>query len=58
MKISECKINDMNHLTHGNKLVVVQIGWELFCLDHLRTIKNPDEISQLIKKYNLKLLKE
>jgi hypothetical protein len=58
IKISECKINDKNHLIdQENKLIVVQIGKFLFCLDYLRKI-NLDEIKEVLNTYNLVLLQE
>jgi hypothetical protein len=59
VKIFECKINDKGHLIDkDNKLVLVQIGCEVFFLEPCLVIKGPAHLAKLLDKHHMVLLKE
>lgn len=61
LKIYKCKINDKGHLLDENgKLVLVQIGCELFALEPVKTIRDSSHLAALLKRnvHNIQLLKE
>jgi len=59
LNISECSLNRLGHLQDKKKkLVLVQIGRELFTLSPIKTINSPSELSSILDKHNVQLLKE
>jgi hypothetical protein len=59
LNISECSINKFGHLQDKNKkLVLIQIGRELFVLTPTLTIRDASELKLILDKHNVQLLKE
>jgi len=54
------KVNNKGYLQNGNKLVMVQIGKEIFALHHYKTIdiNKQYELETTLKIHDVRLLKD
>lgn len=59
LNVSECQISGCGHLIDKDKkIVLVQVGHELFFMSQAITVKSPKHLKELLEKYHLVLLKE
>ena len=58
MMESDLSINEKGYLLNNNKLVMVQIGKEIFTLKHWDTVDAPGKLEALLDEFDVRLLKE